>query len=379
MRRSAHSRWSIIFCHERINSHYPYLYPLMKWTWTRHKGWIFLGLCLLMAFQSEAQKNPFDIEGRTTTPVLPRGSDTVSIQTSDTQSITAASQEIADTTSAPIDTASNQFDIKVDIPGDTSSIDSTALSPEVMPEDEDLLQETVQDSNFLLEELKEISDQIPEIEVIKNQNVLFIITVLILLLLAVLLAVDRSMINKAYRGIANDNFLRFLFREYKSMPWLYWAFYIYFFINCGLFLYLLSSYYGWTQSKFSILVLAVVMIAIIYLAKHFSLMVLSRSFPVEKETQLYSFVTMLINILLGIVLTPLNLIAAYAPEPFVKWALLLGVGIVVGLYLFRQLKGLFISGRFLHSYRFHFFLYLCTAEIAPLLIIGKLALNALNS
>ena len=351
----------------------------MNWSWTWHKRWIFLGLCLLLAFQSEAQKNPFEIEGRTTTPAAPRVSDTVSTQTPDTQSITTTTQEIVDTGIAPTDTTSNQFDIKNEIPDDTLSIESTAPSPETATKDEDLPQEAVQDSNFLLEELKEISDQIPEIEVIKNQNVLFIITVLILLLLAVLLAVDRSMINKAYRGIANDNFLRFLFREYKSMPWLYWTFYIYFFINCGLFLYLLSSYYGWTQSNFSILVVAVVMIAIIYLVKHFSLMVLSRSFPVEKETQLYSFVTMLINILLGIVLTPLNLIASYAPEPFVKWALLLGVGIVIGLYLFRQLKGLFISGRFLHSYRFHFFLYLCTAEIAPLLIIGKLALNALNS
>ena len=92
-------------------------------------------------------------------------------------------------------------------------------------------------------------------------------------------------------------------------------------------------------------------------------------------TNLYSFVTLLINILLGIALSPVNLLIAFGPEPMVVYVVWLGVSIVVVQYLFRQLKGVFISGRLLHSYLFHFFLYLCTAEIAPLLILGKLVLG----
>jgi hypothetical protein len=106
--------------------------------------------------------------------------------------------------------------------------------------------------------------------------------------------------------------------------------------------------------------------------------IVSTSFPVDKEAHLYSFVTMLINILLGVVLTPVNLIVAFAPEPFPQILIWIGLAAILLFYLFRQLKGLFISGRFLAQYQFHFFLYLCTIEIAPLLIIGKLALGKLG-
>ncbi|MBK8502035.1 MAG: DUF4271 domain-containing protein [Saprospiraceae bacterium] len=194
--------------------------------------------------------------------------------------------------------------------------------------------------------------------------------------LGFLLAVNRSIVKKAYRAIANDNYLRFLYREYKSMPWLYWLFYFHFFINAGFFTYLFLHYFQWYQAgSVVVLTLCILFVMGTYLLKHMALGTIGSTFPVEKETSLYGFVTMLVNILLGLALVPINLLVAFGPEMVVPFAIWIGISLVVLMYSFRQLKGLFISGRLVRAYLFHFFLYLCSAEIAPLLIVGKLALG----
>lgn len=351
---------------------------------------VLLGLFLVNFSPLTAQQNPFEIQGRAKDLPAP-AADSVIFDS-------AQSTEVPATLEIP-DTSALQVTMDT-IRGPDSSEIVAPESPAVLPAnpfEQDSSYETLaietadtvidtsrpneqegKDSAVILEGLKELSEHLPQIQIDKNQNVLFIITVLILLFLAVLLAVNRSMINKSYRAIANDNFLRFLFREYKSMPWLYWIFYIYFFVNGGLFIYLTANHFDWLEGQLSLLILCIALIAVLYIGKQISLQVLAGSFPVEKETQLYGFVTMLINILLGVVLTPINLVGAFAPEPFAQWALWVGITFFIGLYLFRQLKGLFIAGRFLHSYKFHFFIYLCTAEIAPLLIIGKLAFDKIG-
>ncbi len=221
-------------------------------------------------------------------------------------------------------------------------------------------------------------DQLPlntEFE-LDNRNVLIGITLLTLLFLAALLTVNRSLIKKAYRAIANDNYLRFLYREYKTMPWLYWLFYAHFFINAGFFTFLLLHHFDWyTHGSILVLLLSILFVASAYLLKHLTLSTVAAAFPVEKEAHLYGFVTLLVNILLGLALLPINLLVAFGPEPVVNIVIWIGISLVILLYGFRQLKGLFISGRLVHSYLFHFFLYLCSAEIAPLLIVGKLALG----
>ena len=209
-----------------------------------------------------------------------------------------------------------------------------------------------------------------------NRNVLFGVTLLTLLFLASLLAVNRSLVKKAYRAIANDNYLRFLYREYKSMPWLYWLFYAHFFINAGFFIFLILDYFDWyTEGSIVVLLLSILFVTSAYLLKHLTLSTVAVAFPVEKEASLYGFVTLLVNILLGLALLPINLLVAFGPESVVNIVIWIGISLVILLYGFRQLKGLFISGRLVHSYLFHFFLYLCSAEIAPLLIVGKLALG----
>ncbi len=234
--------------------------------------------------------------------------------------------------------------------------------------------ETEDTSTARLLEIESLTSGMTEVHVSK-QNIRIIMTILSLLLLAVLLTINRSMINKCYRAIANDNYLRFLFREYNSMPWMYWMFYFLFLLNLGFFIYLLAGYFRVDlNNSLPNLLLCVGVVVLVYVAKHLVLNLLGNTFPVEKETDLYSFVTMLVNSQLGLILVAVNLLVSFAPPQVVSVAIWLGIGSIILMYLFRMLKGLFISSRFITGNQFHFFLYLCSAEIAPLLILGKMAL-----
>jgi hypothetical protein len=108
--------------------------------------------------------------------------------------------------------------------------------------------------------------------------------------------------------------------------------------------------------------------------KHFFLYVLSTVFPLEKEIRLYNFIVMSAGILTGLVLTPLNIFMAYSPAPLSTTFMYLGIASFVIIFLLRAFRGLFVGATYLTTHPFHFLLYLCTAEIAPLAVLAKLVL-----
>ena len=335
---------------------------------------------------SQDTRNPFDIRRSKSSTKTAQVKDSVSLIVKDTLDADTIINLASDTTrldtlitpftfdSLPIaDTlTSSIFDVLSDTFRSSAVEDDSAVH-DAPPKDED------DTSGIISESIHNLGDQLSELDYRIDSRLLFGFSIGLLLLLGGLLTINRSLIRKAYRAIANDNYLRFLYREYKSMPWMYWLFYLYFVLTFGFFLYLFAHYLGFESSKGIIFLLGVIVtVGIIYIVRHLSLQVMSILFPVEKEAHLYGFVTMLLNIILGIVISPINLLIAFGPPSITKSIVWMGVGIIIAIYLFRQLKGLFISGRFLYQYRFHFFLYLCTAEIAPLLIIVKLALGKLG-
>ncbi|NND34775.1 MAG: DUF4271 domain-containing protein [Saprospiraceae bacterium] len=350
---------------------------------------VLISAALLVASNGYAQQNPFEIKNRLTKDTNsqpPKDSvsrDTV-IQDSTLQGdlATADSSLLSDTllTNGEFpDQSLDSFSVTTDlfIPSEVHDFTTweTAERDELTHQDSGGLSESSEmTADGLIDQLDQID--IDHTLIVNNRNLLFGISILILLLLASLLAVNRSLIKKSYRAIANDNYLRFLHREYRTMPWLYWLFYLHFFMDGGFFVYLLIHQFGWyTEGSLLVLLVCILCVLGAYVVKHLSLSGLAQMFPIDKEVQLYGFVTMLINILLGLALLPVNLLVAFAPMQIVSIAIWLGIVLIVVLYFFRQLKGLFISGRLVTSYLFHFFLYLCTAEIAPLLIVGKLALG----
>ena len=150
-----------------------------------------------------------------------------------------------------------------------------------------------------------------------------------------------------------------------------------FVINAGLYLSFLSEYYNflpqlsiWTKAGYGLL-----LVSSIYFVKWIILKLAGWIFNATAATDTYIFVVFLVNKMIGIFLLPLLLVMAFA-HPVVMSVL------VVISYL---MLGAFFSYRFIIAFRpvrseikvnrFHFFIYLCAFEIAPLLLIYKVLLD----
>lgn len=117
----------------------------------------------------------------------------------------------------------------------------------------------------------------------------------------------------------------------------------------------------------------------IYLGKYMVLKTLGWMLRISKATDSYLFVVFMANKMAGIFLLPVLLMLAFPFKPIVSS--------VIALSLF--VLALLLGYRFFVSYRlvrneiklnlFHFFLYLCAFEIAPLLLIYKALLTFVDT
>ncbi len=204
---------------------------------------------------------------------------------------------------------------------------------------------------------------------------LLITNLSLLLLLTILITLFRSQALKAYRAFLNDNLLSQLQREREAGGGLpYYFFYGFFLLNAGLFAFLLSRFYGMNLSPvYWISLLYCLGGAVgLFFAKHAVLAFLAIVFPIKKEVQLYNFTIIIFGIMLGFFLLVANLLIAYAPGQYSELVVYGAYAGITAIYLFRSLRGLFIANRFMLFHKFHFLLYICTVEIAPVLVLAKL-------
>jgi hypothetical protein len=156
---------------------------------------------------------------------------------------------------------------------------------------------------------------------------------------------------------------------------------IFFLLVCGLYASLLLDYYKyqahpnfWIQTLYCTAILA-----LIYLGKYVLLKFTGWVFNLSKATDTYIFIVFLVNKMLGMLLLPfLVLIAFYtgqAQQVFVTLSLIL----VVVLFAYRFIFSFGPIRAEIKVNPFHFFLYLCAFEIAPLLLIYKVLLATLGN
>lgn len=201
------------------------------------------------------------------------------------------------------------------------------------------------------------------------------------LLLAVLATLFRPYFQKIFRAFSNDNMLSQAHREYlqgQRLPYI--AFYLTFMVNAGIFLFLLLRRYFDVKldyNNWQLLLLCIVAVAAGFLFKHLLLFFVGWVFPVQKEIGTYSFTIIIFSIFIGIILFGANVFLALGTENILLGGIKLIVGIIALIYAFRAFRGLLIGSRFIPLYIFHFLLYICTAEIAPVAVVVKLIMNQL--
>jgi hypothetical protein len=112
-------------------------------------------------------------------------------------------------------------------------------------------------------------------------------------------------------------------------------------------------------------------VCLAFLVKHTILYIVSVVFPITKEVKLYNFIIITAGILLGLILLPLNIFIAYSPEILGNFLTYTAFGAIAIVYLVRSVRSLSVASPFLATDQFHFLVYLCAVEIAPLLVLIK--------
>ncbi|TVR88977.1 MAG: DUF4271 domain-containing protein [Saprospirales bacterium] len=314
---------------------------------------------LVFAWGSADAQNPFDLQHRLDADTVVEH---ILEDEVEEQEIEIDSQAVPDP-----DTMLLEREVEIPVEEDLAPHVEDTLTPLDIEEieEEEILEE--QD-----EEVKDVRDKITKPDEMKDRsNLLLLIFLLVSIVLAFVIAIERSVMDKIYRSIANENFLNYFLREQKGAVTVQLLFlYFIFLVNAGLFLLLfLEKIVQWDVDVK--LWQTVVFVAGVYLARYLCFEYLKLFAHARKELNRFYFTIYIFNIFIGLVLLPLNAFAAFAPEPLSIAALYFSLAFFILMYLFRQLRGLFIGSKFLIANQFHFFIYLCTVEIAPLLILGR--------
>ena len=149
------------------------------------------------------------------------------------------------------------------------------------------------------------------------------------------------------------------------------------YVLAGLFLHQLSVIFKWQIDwlpkgivRFAIFSAGV---AAAYTMKMLTLRFFAVVFGQERPAALYIFNIFLMVMMGGLVLLPVNILLAYAPGDTREWLVPFSLVILGGLFLYRIFRAVLIWFGIPGFSIFYLFLYLCTFEIAPLLVIWKLA------
>jgi hypothetical protein len=210
------------------------------------------------------------------------------------------------------------------------------------------------------------------------KSFLFWVSTGFLVYLAISITLFRFFLARMYRAFSNDNFLKLLHRELKGgVQYPYWMFYFFFFMNAGLFGFLISRHYGVLEeySDPYLLLLCFAGVVFAFFAKQGLLKFLAWTFPIRQVLDYYNFTITVFSAMLGLVLFPVNIFIAFAADPIPQVAIYTGLSIMGLIYLYRYIRSIFSAGRLIIFHRFHFFVYLCSVEIAPALLIAKIIMN----
>lgn len=147
-----------------------------------------------------------------------------------------------------------------------------------------------------------------------------------------------------------------------------------FFVICGgLYIAFLLQYFNFSnQGNFWLMFLySSIGLSIAYLLKFVGLKISGWLFNVEEAANSYIFIVFVVNKMIGIILLPILVILAFALGNVYTGGMTISWCVVAGLFVYRFILTYAAVHNQVKVNPFHFFLYLCAFEIAPLLLIYK--------
>ena len=205
---------------------------------------------------------------------------------------------------------------------------------------------------------------------LKGKNlIVFLITLFCGLILSVAINSNRNILRKIWKSLRNLSYMKLLQKEERNgLSGGFIILYIIYVLNAAIFVRFLCLYYKipfLNANLFGILFVLTLFI----LLRHLSLVLISYLRKRLPDAINYSFIITTINLILGLVLIPINLLIAFGPDFIANKTIVFGLVIIALSYLLRWFRGLLNSLRIIIGDSFHFLLYLCTCEIVPVMII----------
>jgi Domain of unknown function (DUF4271) len=208
----------------------------------------------------------------------------------------------------------------------------------------------------------------------ENSNWKIIMAVVLLLVLGILRRVFEKYFNDLlglmFRSTVKYRQIR---EQMQNKPLQSLAFNLFFAISGGAFLFLLSGYYGaWQYTNQGLfLLLCTGALAAVYLVKFLALKFFGWLFNSTEITNTYIFIVFYINKILGILLAPAVVILLLANAQLSGILFIILLFVLAMFFLYRYVLIYSPAWKAIQMPAFHFFLYICAVEIAPLLLIYK--------
>ena len=149
---------------------------------------------------------------------------------------------------------------------------------------------------------------------------------------------------------------------------------IIFILASALFIFQMNSFYHWhlsTQAGFIFYLKLCIALIIVYTVKIELIKLLGFIFKTEHESSEYVFNIFLFNKISGLFLMPIVICIALVKQINSVYFINLGLLLVSFILIYRSIKGYKIGLRKRKISKFYLFMYLCTLEILPLIVLIK--------
>ena len=189
------------------------------------------------------------------------------------------------------------------------------------------------------------------------------------LILGLILFYYRGIVADIIQSMMNMNYMQsFMAKSLGQHMFRMLGLYLVFFLNAGLFVVL--TYKSLSAGNPSLSLIYVILAILgVYVLRHLFLLIFGWIFELEGEAGTFSFLIALLNISIGLALIPINLFIAFAPDGLAKVLVFIGFIVILIMIGLRYFRGALISSKWMGNAPFQFFLYFCTFEIAPVLVI----------
>lgn len=202
-----------------------------------------------------------------------------------------------------------------------------------------------------------------------NNTFAFWIMLISLVLIAAAINIKRDFVPSLINSVTNNNVLKLNMRNHKgglSLPYI--LLYVNLFLQLALIIYFIARHFWHYPQPYLILVVCVLGILLL---RHLILWLTGTIYQIKDTTSEYSFNIITHYIIYGIFLIPINLFIAFAPSGLSTVLLYIGILMGVLLFLLSRLRGTILLLPRLNTNYFQIFMYLCTFEILPILVIAK--------